>query len=366
MKTRLLAIGPLPTPRDVVGGTKVSFAHLVRDLARDDGLALEVFDTARPHAHRAAPLRALAGLGALAKLLLTLLARGGRFDAVLFNVSAGAFLRAGPLVALACRARRLPLAARVFGGDLDLAYDRAPAPLRALARRTVLAAPLLLLQTRALCARFAALGETRWLPTTRDLRPPRTGAERRARPARRFVFVGQLRPEKGLAVALDAVAALDAPAELVVYGPPMPGFDVAAIDAYPRATYGGVLAPGDVAAALAECDALVLPTFHDGEGLPGVVVEALQCGLPVVTTHWRALPELVRDGVEGLLVEPRSVPALRDALARLAGDAELVRRLAAGARERGDAFRSPAWHARVAHQLHALAGGGRALAEEVA
>ena len=82
---------------------------------------------------------------------------------------------------------------------------------------------------------------------------------------------------------------------------------------------------------LAQHDALVLPTYHAGEGLPGSIIEAFQHGLPVIATRWRAIPELVIPAVNGLLVEPRDVTALAQAMQRLATEPALFVELRDGA-----------------------------------
>jgi len=65
----------------------------------------------------------------------------------------------------------------------------------------------------------------------------------------------------------------------------------------------------------------------DRDGIPNVLVEAMACGLPVVTTGVSGIPELVVDGVNGLLVPPEDPPALADAMVRLHRDPDLARRL---------------------------------------
>lgn len=80
-------------------------------------------------------------------------------------------------------------------------------------------------------------------------------------------------------------------------------------------------------------DLFVLPTRADTLGL--VVLEALAAGLPIITTHIGALPEVVTDGETGLVVPPGDVGALCEALARLAGDGG--ERRAMGRRARQDA-----------------------------
>lgn len=91
----------------------------------------------------------------------------------------------------------------------------------------------------------------------------------------------------------------------------------------------------DAAAALAEADALVLPSWI--EGLPLVVLEAMAQAKPVVATAVGGTPEAVVDGDTGLLVAPRDVPALTRALERLLGDEDLRRRLGAAGRSRVEA-----------------------------
>lgn len=70
----------------------------------------------------------------------------------------------------------------------------------------------------------------------------------------------------------------------------------------------------------------------DVDGLPQMLMEAMACGLPAVSTRLVGIPDLVVDGETGLLVEPGDVEALADALQRLGKDSELRRRLSLAAR----------------------------------
>jgi colanic acid/amylovoran biosynthesis glycosyltransferase len=63
------------------------------------------------------------------------------------------------------------------------------------------------------------------------------------------------------------------------------------------------------------------------EGIPVSLMEPLACEVPVVSTRISGIPELVEDGVTGLLVPPQDPAALADALDRLARDSELGRRM---------------------------------------
>ena len=79
-------------------------------------------------------------------------------------------------------------------------------------------------------------------------------------------------------------------------------------------------------------DAFCLPSF--AEGLPVVLMEAMAMEIPCVATHIAGIPELIRDGEDGLLVPPSDVDALVKALARLMDDGELRRRMGKSGRAR--------------------------------
>ena len=352
-RPRLLAIGPLPRVDSPVGGTQVSFSELVERLRASATFELRVLDTSRGATQRAAWLRTLDDAGALASTLLALARLAPRCDVVLFNASSGATTLAGPLIALTCRALRKPLAMRVFGGNLDLALERLPEWRRQLVERTVLRAPLLLLQTRALCRKLGAGANARQLATTRDV--PRI--ERAAATScTRFLFLSQLRPEKGFGDAIAAIERSRVDCTLTIAGPPMATTDAGSLKTSARVRYVGAVAPQDVPRLLAEHDVLVFPSRHEGEGLPGVMIEALQSGLPVIATRWRSLPELVEHERNGLLVEPGSIDELAAAIERLASDRELRQRLAIGALDVGARFRAAPWHGELEGWLLRLCG----------
>ena len=103
------------------------------------------------------------------------------------------------------------------------------------------------------------------------------------------------------------------------------------------ASFHGTVA--DVGARLLEVDLFALPTR--GDNLPIAILEAMALALPVVATRTGGLPELVEDGVSGILVEPDDAEGLAAAIGRLAGDEDTRFRSgragAARVRERFDA-----------------------------
>ena len=71
----------------------------------------------------------------------------------------------------------------------------------------------------------------------------------------------------------------------------------------------------------------------DRDGIPNVLAEAMAMGLPAVSTPISGIPELVRDGIEGLLVPQKDSVALADAMAKLLKEPALRANLARAARE---------------------------------
>jgi glycosyltransferase involved in cell wall biosynthesis len=96
------------------------------------------------------------------------------------------------------------------------------------------------------------------------------------------------------------------------------------------------LSPEELAAELDRATILVLPSRREGMGR--VVVEALCRGRPVLGSATGGIPDLVRDGENGILVNPDDTDGLADALVRLLSDRALVERLAAGARASVDRY----------------------------
>lgn len=92
----------------------------------------------------------------------------------------------------------------------------------------------------------------------------------------------------------------------------------------------------DIEMILADADVFVRPSLSEGMSL--AVLEAMACGLPVIATAVSGTRQLIRDGEDGIVVQPGSVPHLADALECVLRDPCLRRRLGCNARRRALAY----------------------------
>lgn len=132
---------------------------------------------------------------------------------------------------------------------------------------------------------------------------------RTERPEAHLVVVGRLRPESPVASAID---------KLGIQG---------------AVKFESGISDGRMVELYSEACVAVVPSLYEGFSLPAV--EAMACGVPLVTTTGGALPEVVgEDGVTGLLVAPNDPGELAQAIDRVLSDDALAARLSAAGRKR--------------------------------
>jgi glycosyltransferase involved in cell wall biosynthesis len=136
---------------------------------------------------------------------------------------------------------------------------------------------------------------------------------RRSGPGKYFLYLGRLAPEKGVETLLEAWR--DAPGRLVVVGdgPEASRLRSLAPDAV---EFPGPVSAAEVPELLSHARALLVPSrWYEGAGK--VVIEAYAAGVPVLASRIGALPELVHDGVSGLLLAPGEPAAWAEASSTL-------------------------------------------------
>jgi glycosyltransferase involved in cell wall biosynthesis len=164
-----------------------------------------------------------------------------------------------------------------------------------------------------------------------------------------ILYVGRLSPEKGVEHLLRAYGQLKCSRiPLLIIGDGTPT-EVARLQTLattlglPGVQFCGFKSSGEVAQLLRECFFLVVPSICY-ENLPNVVLEAFAQAKPVIASRLGSLPEIISDGVEGLLFEPADAGDLAAKMDTLLSDPQRARELGAQG-ERAIASRfSPAQH----------------------
>lgn len=252
-------------------------------------------------------------------------------DVVHVNVSShGSAFRKG-LVVRVCRLARLPVVLHLHASSFPEFFEPLPGLLQGWVRTTF-----------RLATRVVVLGEfwRAYVEDTLRVRPesvsvlpnatravvPGASARTPGEPLH-ILFLGRLGPRKGVPELLHALAdprLRERPWRATLAGD-------GDLDTYraragelgleSRVAFPGWVDPDSVAEFLADAHVLTLPSY--AEGMPISVLESCAAGVPVVCTPVGSVPEVVLDGVNGLLVPVGDAPALASALLRLLDDESL-------------------------------------------
>jgi colanic acid/amylovoran biosynthesis glycosyltransferase len=163
----------------------------------------------------------------------------------------------------------------------------------------------------------------------------------------RFLTVGRLVEKKGIDVALRALAelrrlrpGLDWTYEIAGDGPLRSRLErlCEELQLRDRVTFSGKQSPAAIQSRLGMSDLFLLPSVTaangDMEGIPVSLMEAMAAGVPVLSTFHSGIPELIEDGVSGLLAPERDHVALAENICRLLEEPGLRAGLVSAARDK--------------------------------
>lgn len=343
MKPRLLCMVQLPPP---VHGASIVNQQLVDSAALAERFELSVLPL--QFASSIADIGALrmsklATAGAVAARLVSRLVRE-RPDAVYFTIapSGGAFYRDCVYVAI-LKALRVPRVLHLHGkgiaGETSSAWRRSLYRWAFGGARVIQLSPRLAAELIAVCESAVIDFVPNGVPDVARALPDRSA---HAGPLR-VLYLSNLLEQKGPLVALAALAALaqrGVAVEATFAGAP---FEPHTLDRLQRGIedhglarsvrYVGPVYGEAKHDLLRSHDVFVLPTYYRNEAFPLVLLEAMQFGLPVISTAEGAIADIVDDGAVGFLIPPRDPGALADRLEQLTRDASLRLRMGRRARE---------------------------------
>ena len=260
----------------------------------------------------------------------------------------------GPIAALTAARHHLPLVISLHGSDISVAQRSAwmgRAARWTFGRASAVTAPSEDLIDRA--RSLGATGDLEVIPYGGDPDAFRVEPSVAARVRERLgvsssdvlvLAIGRFVHWKGFGDLVDAVRlarSSGSPVRLVLVGDGDLRDDlhaqVRSAHLEEHVSFVGMAARGDVPEYLGAADIIAVPSVHyDGyvDGLPNVALEAMAAARPVIATRVGGLPQVIRDGENGLLVDERDPVALARAIATLAGDAQQRAAIGAAGRER--------------------------------
>lgn len=225
------------------------------------------------------------------------------------------------------------------GTDIHLLPQRDPAT-RELLLGVLSSAPAIHCVSDAMASSIRALGITSpiWVNRPAIDTTEITPQLEKARRVPEIIAVGRLVWIKGYDYLLEAFARVlrngaRFRATIIGDGPLRAAFEysIEQLGLSGIVTLAGPMPPAAVIKRLRDADVFVLGSHN--EGISNAVLEAMACGLPVVTTDSGGMREAVRDGIDGLVVPVRDVDAIASALGGLLVDKDLRARMGRSARE---------------------------------
>ena len=158
----------------------------------------------------------------------------------------------------------------------------------------------------------------------------------------RFVYVGRLIEEKGIQVMINACKKINENFILTIYGKETMKYskDFFRQLGDKRILYKGFLnlKKHDGYDELSSHDVLIFPTFFEGEGFSGTLIDAFICGLPVIATDFNVNSEIVLDGVTGLIIPPNNVEALSSVMRKMINGEYNINQMSACAYKSANSF----------------------------
>ena len=206
-----------------------------------------------------------------------------------------------------------------FGGNFMDQYEAMPKVFRSILAATVLKSDTVFFETLQLMSFFEAknIKNVKWLPNARK---PIHNKAKTKNFERKFVFISRVIPQKGINEIIEAAAKLPDGYLVHIYGPIDDRHYEKSVFKNATVTYKGTLLPHQIETTLSKYNVLLLPSYFEGEGYPGIIIESLAMGIPVIATQWKALPEVIEDGYNGILVPIKNANHLAQAILSLTPD----------------------------------------------
>ena len=225
-------------------------------------------------------------------------------DTVMFNFSDNGVVNAFPKLLKVAKLFKKKIVLRKFGGSFEIYLNSISDEKQNKALSSISQCDLILFETKASIEHLKAKIEKpiniHWFPNVRNETSHRKDPNQFNR---RLGFISHVSDIKGINIILKLAQKLSPEYNFDIYGPitdeKYKNFNWGAYGI----KYHGEIDSKQVPEVLESLDFLLLPTFHR-EGYPGIIIEALSVGLPVISSNIGGIPEMSIDGQEGFIINP--------------------------------------------------------------
>ena len=338
IKNDYLIIGPLPPP---IGGTRVSFNLLLTELKKNTD-SINVINLNIKE-------KKIINIVVQVVIFFRIILQIPFYNVISFHANPKRIVWWGSIFLFWSRLFGKKFQIRFFGGDIDLFYEKNIWNRKII--KYISKSNQVLLQTKGLMKYWAEnisfTNEIIWFPTNRPKLNTYQNDTIRTYESITFLYVGHVIKEKGIDVLISAYKNLKKKHDNVLLKIIGKCFDPTMLNIMSSEEgiiYKGELQSEDVQKEFCNAHVFVFPSYWRGEGYPGVLIEAMNMGLPIICTNWRYLTELVENGENGFLCKPNDIEDLQDKMQRFINDYSLIIRMSKYSIRKSKMFDSKYWN----------------------
>ena len=230
-------------------------------------------------------------------------------DTIMFNLSDNGVSHVFPKLSRISKIFKKRIVLRKFGGSYKVYFDKLSRNKQVEIVAAINHCDLILLETKSAIDHMKSLTSDQvniqWFPNVRNASTIRKDTQQFNK---RLGFISQISDEKGIGDLVSIAEKLAPEYTVDVYGyiaeKKYINFDWESHNMQ----YHGEVSSDAVPDILKNLLLLLLTSYR--EGYPGIIIEALSIGLPVLTTNVGGIPEMIQDGIEGFIISPGDIDAV--------------------------------------------------------
>lgn len=303
MKNKILFFGPKAHPKDsaLTGGLSILFEDMLFQCKKNN-IRYEVIDTNKFNYSYKWLAFILISFHAFLKI--------PRYSHISLHGTANDYFWIAPIVVFWSKLFNKHMSLRKFAGNFEEIYKNSSKFKKRIIDYILTKSDVNFFETKYLIKFFKKFNyHTYWFPNVRQ----KPSIKKEGPYSKRFIFIGQVKKEKGIMELLKVSNNLDQTYTIDIYGPLQENMKNIDFKKY-KASYKGILKADEVLKTLVEYDIFILPTFWSAEGYPGVLIEAFSVGIPAITTNLTGIKEMIDQKNSVIFIDPKNEIQLEEAI----------------------------------------------------